>query len=57
MTYTTGLTVFNTAPGEKEEMHCNVCDSRCEVKRKEGTIRIYNKNYLRALLILEGFFA
>jgi len=33
MTYTTGLTAFNKAPGEKEKMDCNVCDSRCEVKR------------------------
>jgi hypothetical protein len=33
MTYTTGLTVFNTNPGEKEKMYCNVCDSKCEVKR------------------------
>ena len=33
MSYTTGLTVFNTVPGEKEEMYCNVCDSKCEVKR------------------------
>ncbi len=31
--YNTGLTVFNTAPGEKKEMYCNVCESRCEVKR------------------------
>ncbi len=33
MTYTKGLTSFNKAPGEKEEMYCNVCDSKCEVKR------------------------
>ena len=33
MSYTTGLTVFNFAPGEKEKVDCNVCDSRCEVKR------------------------
>ena len=33
MTYTTGLTVFNKAPDEKEEMYCNVCNSKCEVKR------------------------
>jgi hypothetical protein len=33
MTYTTGLTVFNKTPGEKEEMDCNVCESRCEVTR------------------------
>jgi hypothetical protein len=32
-TYTTGLTIFNIAPGEREEMSCNVCDSKCEVKR------------------------
>ena len=33
MTYTTGLTVFNISPGEKEDMYCSVCDSRCEVRR------------------------
>jgi len=33
MSYTTGLTVFNTAVDAKEEMKCNVCGSSCEVKR------------------------
>jgi hypothetical protein len=33
MAYNTGLTVFNISPGEKEEMYCNVCESKCEVKR------------------------
>ena len=33
MEYRTGLTIFNTNPGEKEEMYCNVCDSKCKVKR------------------------
>ena len=33
MTYTTGLTVFNKTPGTTKEMYCNVCESKCEVKR------------------------
>ncbi|CCU78659.1 hypothetical protein HSACCH_00798 [Halanaerobium saccharolyticum subsp. saccharolyticum DSM 6643] len=32
-TYTTGLTIFNKKPGTTKEMSCNVCDSKCEVKR------------------------
>lgn len=33
MIYTTDLTVFNKTPGKTNEMYCNVCDSKCEVKR------------------------
>lgn len=39
ITYTTGLTVFNIAPGKKKDMYYNVCDSRCEAKRNTSGYR------------------